>query len=192
MERASRIELVVAASAILISLASFWLAWQQTEAMDAQVKAMSWPYLQIEGGNYDVEADARVITFSLENAGVGPTRVAWFVLTHDGTPVGNFVELARACCLTPEDDVARLDDMNGVTGDPSPTLIPAGASELVFRLEHQPDFDAFWSKIDRARWKLRAEACHCSILDQCWITDFESEPRAVEACPAPPSEDWRG
>lgn len=192
MERASRIELVVAASAVLISVASFWLAWQQTEAMDAQVKAMSWPYLQLDSGNYDVASDSRVITLSLENAGVGPTRVVWFTVTHDGVPVGNFVELSRACCLSDEDDVARLDDMRGVTGDPSPALLPAGDEQLVFRLEYEAPFADFWERVDRARWKLSAQACHCSILDQCWITDFEAEPVPVEVCPEPPSADWRG
>ena len=192
MQRTSRIELLVAASAVFISLASFWLAWKQTAAMDAQVKAMSWPYLQLQSGNYDLDTELRVITLNLQNAGVGPTRVGWFVLSYDGEPVSNFGQLMSACCLPPGDIMAQLEQLKGVTGDPSPTLLPAGGDQVVFRLEHQDNVDAAWTRLDEARWKMAAKACHCSILDQCWITDFESEPTAVAKCPAPPADDWRG
>ncbi len=192
MQRTSRLELLVAASAVFISLASFWLAWKQTSAMDAQVKAMSWPYLQLRSGNYDIDSEQRVLSLSLENAGVGPTRVAWLELAYDGTPVGNFVELVDACCSGPEDNPVPLTQLSAVTGDPSPTLIPADSDETVFRVEHRPSYDAFWNALDRARWKISARACHCSILGQCWITGFEAEPAAVKACPPAPETDWRG
>jgi hypothetical protein len=192
MQRASRVELIVAAAAVLISVASFFLAWDQTRAMDAQVKAMTWPYLQMESGNFNEDTNAAEVTLSVRNTGVGPTRVAWFTLTLEGQPIADFGALAVRCCLDAGEDPNGLSKLPGVTSDPSPTLIPAGEERLVFRMPLDGTPEAFWKRLDAARWKLRAEACYCSILDECWVTDFDTGSRSVAQCPAAPGPDWRG
>ncbi len=192
MPRTSRIEMIVATAAVLISIASFFLAWKQTRAMDAQVKAMTWPYLQLESGNFDDDTHAPEVSLSVRNTGVGPTRVAWFVLTHDGRSIASFGDLALSCCLDPDEDPSRIAEFPGVTNDPSPSLIPAGEERLVFRMPRDGTPETFWKRLDAARWKLRAKACYCSILDECWMTDFESESRSVARCPQAPGPDWNG
>lgn len=190
MERNTHVELLVAGSALFVSIASFWLAWQQTRAMDAQVEAMTWPYLQFVAGNYDVNAGEAVISLEIENAGVGPTQVVSLVLRYDGEPVTDYRDLLQRCCTTPEEpDTAGRP---GITSDPSPRLIPAGESALLFRLRHEEAYADFWKRLDAARWKLSGEACYCSILDECWTTDFENAPQRVEYCEANVASDWRG
>jgi hypothetical protein len=34
---------------------------------------------------------------------------------------------------------------------------------------------------DEARYKVQAEACYCSVLDECLLTDFKNQPREVKA-----------
>jgi len=121
MQRASRVELIVAAAAVLISVASFFLAWDQTRAMDAQVKAMTWPYLQMESGNFNEDANAAEVSLSVRNTGVGPTRVFWFTLTLEGQPIADFGDLAVRCCLDAGEDPNGLSKLPGVTSDPSTT-----------------------------------------------------------------------
>jgi hypothetical protein len=41
--------------------------------------------------------------------------------------------------------------------------------------------------VDAARTDITFNACYCSVLDECWQTDFSSSrPKRVEECHAPP------
>jgi hypothetical protein len=59
-------------------------------------------------------------------------------------------------------------------------FVPADAESDLYR---QLDTDA--------RFKIEAEGCYCSVLDECWITDFKNRPRSVKACePIPDNQRW--
>jgi hypothetical protein len=90
-------------------------------SMDAQVKAMTWPYLQMESGNFNEDANAAEVSLSVRNTGVGPTRVFWFTLTLEGQPIADFGDLAVRCCLDAGEDPNGLSKLPWVTSDPSPT-----------------------------------------------------------------------
>ncbi len=189
---------VVAISAILISAASFYVAVLQTKASQQQVKAETWPYLQIDNSNYDSEAGESIISYTLVNAGVGPARVVSMQLFYREHPVGGFFQLAQYCCVEGMEvsDQAALFRSEAIgtviTANPAPIILPSEAEVDLFRLYPNTENQEFWGRINRARNELRAVACYCSVLDECWNTNFIDDPEPVKNCSTDPDAQYRG
>lgn len=182
------VNLMVAVCAVLISAASFYATYVQSTAAERQVKAETWPYLQLTSGNYDIEARELKLYMDLENAGVGPAHVKTFQLFYDGTMVRSINQVLQLCCMA-ENETAR--DENGrikakftniVTGSPAPSIIPAGEENLVYSITKNDANGDLWEILNVERLKLTARGCYCSLLDECYATDFESEPVEVTSC----------
>lgn len=188
------INLMVAVCAVLISAASFYATYVQSTAAERQVKAETWPYLQINSGNYNIEKEELVLYWRMQNAGVGPAHVKSFQMFYDGQAVRSINSVLRLCCLeegeTPFDENGRVTAKfsNVVTGNPVPAIIPAGEDKLVFSVPKTEANEDLWNKLDIERFKLTATGCYCSLLDECFETDFESEPVEVSFCKLPSKE----
>lgn len=188
------INLMVAVCAVLISAASFYATYVQSTAAERQVKAETWPYLQINSGNYNIEKEELVLYWQMQNAGVGPAHVKAFQMYYNGQAVRNINNVLRLCCVeegeTPFDENGRIKEKfsNIVTGNPVPAIIPAGEDKLVFSIPKTDTNEDLWNKLDIERFKLTATGCYCSLLDECFETDFESEPVEVDFCRLPPKE----
>lgn len=188
------INLMVAVCAVLISAASFYATYVQSTAAERQVKAETWPYLQINSGNYDIDKEELELYWHLHNAGVGPAHIKAFQMYYDGQEVRSINSVLRLCCL--EDGEPAFDEngriiaklSNVVTGNPVPAIIPAGEKKLVFSVPKTEANEALWNKLDIERFKLSATGCYCSLLDECFETDFENEPVEVDFCKIPPKE----
>ncbi len=189
---------IMAISAILISAASFYVAVLQTRATQQQVKAETWPYLQIDTGNYDEDSGNTLINYTLVNAGVGPARVESMQIFYQDQPMGGFYELARECCLEdlaiPAEESIIGSALIGTptTSSASPKILPSENEVNLFRLLRTETNEVFWNRIDKLRFQLRAEACYCSVLDECWITNFSDQPQPVNSCRADREQDYRG
>jgi len=194
------LNLVIAVCAVLISAASFIATYVQSKAALQEVKAETWPYLQIDNGNFDSTLRERVIYVYLENAGVGPAQVKQFSLFLEGKPVTSFYQFVRACCeedwrLLAEqvgDEEAAMHALFPVTDSPAPALLPAGSKALAFSVPFNAETEAFWRSIDEARRGLTAEACYCSLLDECYRTNFEEDPVPVQYCRLDPKLNYQG
>lgn len=189
------INLMVAVCAVLISAASFYATYVQSAAAERQVKAETWPYLQINSGNYDVEKEELVLYWRLQNAGVGPAHVKTFQMYYDDQAVRTINSVIRLCCLeegeTPFDEQGRVTAKfsNVVTGSPVPAIIPASEDKLIFSIPKTEANQDLWNMLDIERFKLTATGCYCSLLDECFETDFENEPVEVDFCKLPTKED---
>ncbi len=88
----------------------------------------------------------------------------------------------RSCCR------AALKAHTGnsvVYSNVSHLMLPARESVEVIKIRPDPD-DALVRAFDSARDDLTARACYCSVLGECWETDFgPGRPRAVKECKAP-------
>jgi hypothetical protein len=194
------LNLIVAFCAVLISTASFVATYVQSEAALQEVKAETWPYLQTLNGNYDSDRRENAIYYYLENAGVGPAHVKQFSLRYEGKPITSLSKFVEACCAEAVAEAkSRLGiEANGilalhtVTDTPAPSLLPAGGRALAFRIHRQEETLQLWRAIDEARRDVEASACFCSILDDCYETDFKSDPVEVEACRREPELNFRG
>lgn len=189
---------IIAFSAILISAASFYVAVLQTRASQQQVKAETWPYLQIDNGNYDLDNEDYVINYTLVNAGVGPARVATMQLIYEGEVMRGFYNIVERCCkdlITPPKDAELTSrDLVGniVTANPSPLILPSEGKVHLFLLSRDEINRPFWERINKVRNQLTARACYCSVLDECFETNFIDEPEPVDECRSDLERDYRG
>ena len=178
------LNLVIAVSAVLISAASFYAAYVQSEAAQRQVQAETWPYLQIDHGNYDQEQSLRDVYVNVVNSGVGPAKVKTLTLFYKDTPVQNFAEFYVACCLSEEEkSTGRTRGIaNVITGNPPPTILLPRDELLFFSALENDQNKATWARLDSARRYITGTACYCSLLDECFNTDFIKDPVPVKAC----------
>jgi hypothetical protein len=74
----------------------------------------------------------------------------------------------------------------------SGSTLAAGQSEAIFQIRAADADPNFYHLLDaEARYKIEAESCFCSVLDNCWITDFKVRPERVKACePIPDNQRW--
>lgn len=178
------LSMVIAVCAVIISAASFYASYVQSEAALKQVKAETWPYLQIDHGNFDTDAREHILTYEIVNAGVGPAHLKTLQLFYDGQEIGGFVSLFRACCMEETDaaDFARRSLDRAITGGAPPVILPPGKTMNIFALPKDDENTEAWFRLDAARWKITAEGCYCSLLDECFETDFIKDPVSVKAC----------
>jgi hypothetical protein len=175
---------VIAVSAVLISAASFYAAYVQSLAAQRQVQAETWPYLQFSHGNYDEKERIRNLEVKIINSGVGPAKVKTLNLFYKDQPVGGFGQLYNACCLSEEENESgRAEGVrNVVTGNPPPVILVPNDDLLFFSAVENEDNKAAWARLDAARWHITGTACYCSLLDECFETDFINDPVSVKAC----------
>ena len=192
------VNLMVAVCAVLISAASFYATYVQSLAAETQVKAETWPYIQISSGNYDLDKERKRVYVEVDNVGVGPARLVSFQLFYENEIVPNISELVAKCCLDPG-EVTRDENGNRkreygtiITSSPSPGIVPAGDLKTAFSFVVTDENEAFWEKLNKARFKLTAKACYCSLLDECFETEFYGEPVPVKTCRAQPGLDFSG
>lgn len=183
-------DIAAAIGALIISVISLWVAITNGRTNKQLVAANSWPFLQMTSGNSD-EHQNRIISLSVQNAGVGPAKVETFEVFWDDKPMKSSRELLRACCgyqLTGSAPDMERGSLDIGTNPMASNVIRPGDSikVLLLPLPPQQDDAAVWHRFDAARFKLRFRACYCSVFDECWVGDLVGlAPKPVRACPLP-------
>jgi hypothetical protein len=186
------LDLVLAGSAIFISVVSLIISIHHGRTMEKlvaanekQVQASTLPILRFSTGN--VLENTNVVHFDLRNGGTGPAIIDWLRIKWDSVPTTGPTDLLDRCCRNPER--ARTPVWQNVA---SGMTLPAGQSEFIFQVRAPNPPPDWYRKLDsEARFKVEVEACYCSVLEQCWKTDFKSRPQAVSACEAiPENQRW--
>jgi len=189
------VDLTLAVSAMLVSVISLVVSIGHGRTMERlveenarQVKASTLPILRFGTGDIDV-AGISAVHFDVSNGGTGPAIIDWFALSWDGRPVSNTRELIAACCQAAGGEGVAYVVRNLVTGQ---TLAPA-QSLTAFYLRKEGSDPQLYRELDTtARFRFKASACFCSVLDQCWTTDFvQTRPTPVASCSANrPAKVW--
>lgn len=186
------LDLILAGSAIFISIVSLIVSIHHGHTMEKlvaanekQVEASTLPVLRFTTGN--VLENTNVVHFDLRNGGTGPAIVEWIRVKWNGQPTNGPGDLINRCCrghAQPPISVWQ-NFASGMT-------LPAGQSESIFQIRAaDADPDSYHLLDSDARFKIEAEGCYCSVLDECWITDFKVRPRMVQVCePIPDSQRW--
>lgn len=171
-----------AISALVSSLSTSHTMKELVKENARLVQANATPMLEFSHGNAGANGQPE-LSFSLSNVGTGPARVVWFELSHEGQPLKSMYELAQK--LQPD---GKPEDWQMATASPSPRMLPAGKEIPVLTWAMPSDKHklarAAWEKLNAARFKqLKAQACYCSVLDACWISELRGEiPQAVPRC----------
>jgi hypothetical protein len=182
------LDLTIAVSAITISVISLFVAIGHGRTEEKLVAASSWPFLTFETEKDGLDAGGWTIYLRMKNGGVGPARVKWLRMMLDGTPIRDRADLMRRCCGIPATPIDEQISLGLVSQNPPAGVLPAREKVDVLAWRARPGNEAAMSKLDDVRHRLRTEACYCSVLDECWISDLTAtaEPRSVSKCDAIP------
>ncbi len=128
-----------------------------------------------------------MISFGIENVGVGPARVHAISLTCDGKPMRNVGELIAACCSDLQKSkggpIWRISSLHDQKLSPN-------RIKTFLLITSAPSNAPYWERLDAERQKMRTKVCYCSILDECWMLDSRKGDNApVAACPLPQADD---
>lgn len=187
-ERPSRdlryINILASLLAVFVSLLSLWLAWSSNRTQERMLAASSWPYLRFGHGNL-ADDGSKVIELSLRNGGSGPAVLHWMRLRSKERTLADANAVLRWAAPESEDLVSWS---SGTTQVP----MPPGDELKFMQFHHNENQGPAWDALNRERWKLELQACYCSLIGDCWMLESASEPKPVDACPAPPKDAWQG
>jgi hypothetical protein len=163
---------IAAGTAVIVSCASLYVAWRQSQVMERQLAASVWPSIEYNTGNS--EDGRKVITLALHNGGIGPARIRSFHLTYQGVAM-QANDFMAACCGGPVE--------NTMTAPVIGRVLSANDSLPFLALEHTADNDAVWNKLNQARFHVGGTVCYCSAVEECWSLDMTThDPRRVAQC----------
>jgi|KBSMisStandDraft_5_1062788.scaffolds.fasta_scaffold548630_1 hypothetical protein len=174
------IDMALASTALLVSIASIIIAIQNESNMRRLVTANSWPYIALNHGN-EKNGEA-IIHFDVRNAGIGPATLEKLVVTYDGNAVGTTVELLKRCCGS----AGGVDAIHRVSIDVIQGRVFVPREETSFFSVRKSDADGpIWEKLNVERFKLGMSACYSSVFGEHWITRLgKPNPVTVNSCDA--------
>lgn len=173
------LDIAVALSAIVISLASLWIALRSDRTQDELLRSSVWPYVEYDTSD-TTETGARRLVYLVRNDGVGPAIVRSFAVSYDGRYVATLGDLLRACCG------ARRH--SGVLSSSVLRRVIMAHDTIPFIVALPGKTDArTYAALGDARARVTVEMCYCSVLGDCWFlhttTQGSNQPAAVHACP---------
>jgi len=195
-KRRQWLEYMSTAVAVIISVASLWVAIATERANRQMVAAASWPILMVDSGNVGPDGKTLLLHFKVTNSGVGPAKVRSFEVFYKGKPMPSSTALMQACCdrhFTGAEalKVSELAGWDFVTGLVAGSVIRAGEDNRFIVYSFSPQHAAAWHALDIARQRsMSYRLCYCSVFDECWINTTvrgqQLDPTPVRTCPVPP------
>lgn len=182
----SRVDLIIALTAILLSVVSLVVAVEHGKTQRDLVAASTWPYIGVSLSNSANEQGDIVI--SISNGGVGPAKLQSFEVFYKAKPVTSGLDLLRRCCGLSRDRQEMADVLKDryFFGIVDHSVLRAGESVAVLTLRPNPGKPDVAKRFYNALGGLSFRGCYCSVLDECWVGDLNStKVEKVKVCPAP-------
>jgi len=185
------LDIVVGVSAMIVSVTSLWVSDQHGKTMEKMVDqnermvaANTLPMLQMFGSEFEDGANGPRFSENLKNVGVGPAIVDWFDLRYKTVSYGNAAAFLQACCLAPGEGKGKVAEgifFSNVSG----TVLPARETVKLLVATDKAS-DAVLARLRQSQADIDIHACYCSVLEECWITDFgRGRPKRVPQCVVP-------
>ena len=186
------LDIVVAISAICISLASLWVALRTDRTQERLLTASVWPVMLYETSDF-VEIGTsirRVVRFTVTNAGIGPMRVEWFDMYYHHKPMESGRAFLKVCCERgSSQSLVVASTSNYMQG----RVLAARESVYVIEVSENAKNDAGYRALDNERTNVYVRACYCSALNDCWIFDSRlKHPEPTRDCPKPDTPLFQG
>jgi hypothetical protein len=181
------LDMLVGTSAIFISVVSLVVSIghgktmeRMAEQNDRMLAGNTRPLLTSIGSQIDPVTNKPLLRLMLKNGGVGPAVIDWFEVRYKGVAYGSLDKLLLACCAGALPSDGHVKGL--IYSNVSQTILPARESVDFITLNGDAGRDLFVA-LDKARADIGLRACYCSVLDECWLTDFSaSRPRPVKEC----------
>lgn len=182
----SRVDLIIAGTAIFLSVVSLFVAIQNAWTQREMVSASTWPFITAYvkiGGN-----EHNDIQFGISNSGVGPAKIRSYEVFYKGQAVTSFRDILRRCCGLPKDrktaDALLVPQM--ASAHVNQTVLRAGEDQFVVVFRPDPQKPELAERFSRALSDVSFRGCYCSVLDECWTSELTStEATRVRTCPDP-------
>ncbi|MDE2487071.1 MAG: hypothetical protein KGO51_06710 [Alphaproteobacteria bacterium] len=186
------LDMVIGVSVVFISVLSLIVSIAHGRTMEKLVQqnermvaASTMPFLTFETSDFDPATEKPRLSFSITNGGVGPAIVDWVDVRYKGRSMGSAAELLRTCCVA--GGALRRRPGDWYFGNVSGSILPARERRDMLVLTSLSD-PAMLKAADKLGSELSVSACYCSVLEECWTTDFSrSRPKPVNSC-APPKD----
>jgi hypothetical protein len=191
------LDVIVTVSVVFLSILSLVVSIEHGKTMEKMVdqnqkmvEASTMPILEIFGRQFD-DSGKPFFREVISNGGVGPAIIDRFETRYKGVVYTDEDALLRACCaaaqLKAEKKGHTQIHYSNVSGFVLPahqeidpiTIMPDKVGMELFR-----DF-----LIIREKDEITYHACYCSVLNECWETDFDHKrPTPVKECKVAPGE----
>ncbi len=172
------LDLVLAISAMLVSVVSLFVAIHHGDTMEKMVQADTWPYVDFGRSTATPENQPAAVLI-LSNNGVGPARIETFEVRFKGRPVTDKRAFIKAA--SGDEGLAEYALHSSVTD----RVISAGSTIEFLKLTPPDTASPAFTQYRRSLAQVSATVCYCSALDACWVRDSEKpKPEPVKQCPA--------
>lgn len=172
------LDLVLAISAMIVSVVSLFVAIHHGETMEKMVEADTWPYVDF-GRSTATPDNKPAAVLILTNNGVGPARIETFEVRFKGSPVTDKVAFIKEA--SGDENLANY----ALTSTVTDRVISAGSKIDLLAVTPPDTSSPAFTQYRQSLAQVSATVCYCSALDTCWVRDSEKpKPEAVKTCPA--------
>jgi hypothetical protein len=191
------LDAVIAGSVLFISLLSLVVSIEHGRSMEKMVEqnqklvvASTLPILTIFGREFD-DSGKPMLQVTLSNSGVGPALVDRFEVRYKGVVYSDVGALLRVCCAAAFLKSKKSGHLQVFYSNVSGLIIPA--RQDLYPITIKPDKDGLdlYNTFNQVRDgdDLTYHACYCSVLNECWETDFDHKrPQPAKACKVAPGD----
>ena len=176
------LDLLIGVSAVVISVVSLFVAQRADRTQERLLAANTWPYVEFSTSNF--LDNRRLVALTLRNSGVGPARIRWMTIEHNGKALASNHSLLRECCDF-QSPYALSKTLLSSTVTHT-VLVPHESVNFLEVTPNAQDKVAF-ETLNRERENLHVRVCYCSVLNECWLLDNKTndDPRDVANCNPP-------
>jgi len=179
------LDAVIAASVVFISLISLVVSIEHGRSMERMVDqnqklvvASTLPLLSVTWWDLDPVTFKPLERLNLRNDGVGPAIVERFEIRYKGVAQTTDT-LVEACCAQTLGKGRYLSFIGNISG----TVLPARDTRNVLTIKPRGSDNKLFQGFDRVKDDISFRACYCSVLDECWETNFDQKrPQPVKEC----------
>jgi hypothetical protein len=188
---------IVAVSVVFISVISLVVSIEHGKSMEKMVEqnqklvvAGTLPLLTIAGTEFDASGKPSFREV-ISNGGVGPAIIDRFEIRYKGVVYTDEDALLKACCATALLKANKGGHTKVYYSNVSGFILPA--HEEIDPITIKPDKEGLdlFNTFNRVRDSddLTYHACYCSVLNECWETNFDRKrPQPVKECKESPDE----
>jgi len=171
------LDIILALSAMVVSVVSLFVAVHHGKTMEKMVEADTWPYVEFARSMVTPDNKPAAVLL-VANDGVGPARVETVEVRYKGKPVTDTLSFLKDA--SGDDSLAA----NAITSTITDRVIRAGSKvEFLIIVPPEKENPAF-TRYRQALKDVSTTICYCSALDECWVRDSDQDkPEHVAQCP---------
>ena len=164
LSRLARPEMLIALSAIIISLCALVVSLYETSLIRQEQRASVWPHLMV-GPSFQ----SKRFIFIVHNTGIGPARIRDVEVTVNGERVLNWVSMLEAI-------TGVSDSFNLTYSQINKRVIPPDDPFEMFSVSVGEDGidEELALLLTRETEHYNISICYCSVYDECWTVNTSS------------------